>query len=75
MQRELGDLQERIEEAGGVATAQIELSKKRETEIAKLQTDANALVEENERTVSDMKKKHQQALNDMQEQVKQHFVQ
>ena len=67
--KELEELKERIEEAGGVATAQIELSKKREAELIKMQADSQAQSEEHERTVGDMRKKHQQAVNDLQEQV------
>ena len=67
--KELEELKERIEEAGGVASAQIELSKKREAELNKMQADAQAQSEEHERTVGDMRKKHQQAVNDLQEQV------
>ena len=37
--RELEELSERLEEAGGATAAQIELNKKRETEIAKLRRD------------------------------------
>ena len=37
--RELEELGERLEEAGGATAAQIELNKKRETEIAKLRRD------------------------------------
>ena len=52
-----------------MASAQIELSKKREAELNKMQADAQAQSEEHERTVADMRKKHQQAANDLQEQV------
>lgn len=67
--KELEDLKDRIEEAGGVASAQIELNKKREAELMKMQADAQTQNEEHERTVGDMRKKHQQAVNEIQEQV------
>ena len=34
-----------------------------------MQADAQAQTEENDRTVADMRKKHQQSLNELQEQV------
>ena len=68
--KELEELKDRIEEAGGVATAQIELNKKREAELHKMQAGAQAQAEEHDRTVADMRKKHQQSMNDLQEQVR-----
>lgn len=67
--KELEDLKDKIEEAGGVASAQIELNKKREAELMKMQADSQAQNEEHERTVGEMRKKHQQAVNEIQEQV------
>lgn len=67
--KELEDLKDKIEEAGGVASAQIELNKKREAELMKMQADAQTQNEEHERSVGDMRKKHQQAVNELQEQV------
>ena len=72
--KELENLQDKIEETGGVASAQMELNKKREAELIKLQADTQAQSEEHDRTVADMRKKHQQALNDLQEQVLHHFI-
>ena len=43
--RELEELSERLEEAGGATAAQIELNKKRETEIAKLRRDIEEQVQ------------------------------
>ena len=37
--RELDDLAERLDEAGGATAAQVELNKKREAELAKLRRD------------------------------------
>ena len=39
LSRELEELHERLEEAGGATTAQIELNKKRESEMAKMKRD------------------------------------
>ena len=68
--KDLEQLQDRIEETGGVAMAQTELSKKREAELQKMQADAQAQAEEHDRTVADMRKKHQQSVNGLQEQVR-----
>jgi myosin heavy chain 6/7 len=67
--KDLEQLQDRIEETGGVAMAQTELSKKREAELQKMQADAQAQAEEHDRTVADMRKKHQQSVNGLQEQL------
>lgn len=67
--KELEDLKDKIEEAGGVASAQIELNKKREAELIKMQADAQVQSEEHDRSMADTRKKHQQTLNDLQEQV------
>lgn len=67
--KELEDLKDKIEETGGVASAQIELNKKREAELMKMQADSQAHNEEHERTVADMRKKHQHTVNELQEQV------
>ena len=68
--KDLEQLQDRIEETGGVAMAQTELSKKREAELQKMQGNAQAQAEEHDRTVADMRKKHQQSVNELQEQVR-----
>ena len=52
-----------------MASAQIELNKKREAELIKMQADAQAQSEEHDRAMTDARKKHQQSLNDLQEQV------
>ena len=67
--RELESLQEKIEETGDLATTQKELNKKRETELAQLRTDFQSQAEENERTMSELKKKHHSAMEELQEQV------
>ena len=67
--RDLEDLQEKIEEAGGQASASTALNKKREAELVQLRTNYQAQSEEHDRTVADMKKKHHQEVNNLQEQV------
>ena len=69
--KELEELKDKIEETGGVAMAQTELSKKREAELQKMQADARTQAEEHDRTVADLRKKHQASVNELQEQV--HF--
>ena len=67
--RELDDLGERLEEAGGATTAQVELNKKREAEIHKLRRDLEEAAIQHESTVASLKKKHQDATGEMAEQV------
>ena len=69
LMRELESLQEKIEETGDLATTQKELNKKRETELAQLKTDFQSQAEENERMMSELKKKHHSAMEELQEQV------
>ena len=69
--RELDDLGERLEEAGGATTAQVELNKKREAEIHKLRRDLEEAAIQHESTVASLKKKHQDAIAEMSEQIEQ----
>merc|ERR1712203_995428 len=57
--RELDDLSERLDEAGGATSAQVELNKKREAEIGKLRRDLEEAHIQHESTVASLKKKHQ----------------
>merc|ERR1719516_658272 len=56
--RELDDLSERVDEAGGATAAQVELNKKREAEINKLRRDLEEAHIGHESTVQCLKKKH-----------------
>merc|ERR1719474_1684516 len=69
--RELDDLSERLDEAGGATSAQIELNKKREAEIGKLRRDLEEANIQHESTIASLKKKHMDAVAEMSEQVDQ----
>merc|ERR1719402_858356 len=69
--RELDDLGERLDEAGGATAAQVELNKKREAEINKLRRDLEEAHIQHEATVQSLKKKHCDATAEMAEQVDQ----
>ena len=66
--RELEGLGERLLEAGGATTAQIELNKKRESEVVKLRKDLEECNIQHESTLISLKKKHQDAIAEMLEQ-------
>uniref|UniRef100_A0A1B0CWW7 Myosin class i heavy chain n=1 Tax=Lutzomyia longipalpis TaxID=7200 RepID=A0A1B0CWW7_LUTLO len=69
--RELEELGERLEEAGGATSAQIELNKKREAELAKLRRDLEEANIQHESTLANLRKKHNDAVAEMAEQVDQ----
>merc|ERR1719187_665678 len=69
--RELDDLTERLDEAGGATNAQMELNKKREAEIGKLRRDVEESNIQNESLIVGMKKKNTDATSEMTEQVEQ----
>ncbi|XP_041779743.1 myosin heavy chain, muscle isoform X26 [Anopheles merus] len=69
--RELEELGERLEEAGGATSAQIELNKKREAELAKLRRDLEEANIQHEGTLANLRKKHNDAVAEMAEQVDQ----
>jgi hypothetical protein len=69
--RELEELSDRLEEAGGATTAQTELGKKREAELAKLRRDLEEANLQHEATAAQLRKKHQDAVNEMGEQIDQ----
>lgn len=62
---ELSDLGDRLEEAGGATTAQVELNKKREAELSSLRRDLEEANVQHEATASQMKRKHQEAVSEM----------
>lgn len=61
----------RLEEAGGATTAQLDLNKKRESELAKLRRDLEEANLQHEATTAQLRKKHQDAVNEMGEQIDQ----
>merc|ERR1711988_1842328 len=69
--RELESLGERLNEAGGATIAQVELNKKREAEVGKLRKDLEEARIQQESTMMNLKKKHQDAIAEMAEQVDQ----
>merc|ERR1712083_688459 len=69
--RELEGLGERLNEASGATSAQIELNKKREAEVGKLRKDLEEAHIQQEATLISLKKKHQDAIAEMSEQIEQ----
>merc|ERR1711971_841138 len=69
--RELESLGERLDEAGGATGAQIELNKKREAEVGKLRKDLEEANIQHESVLLNLKKKHQDAVSEMSEQIEQ----
>ncbi|CAH1100618.1 unnamed protein product [Psylliodes chrysocephalus] len=69
--RELEELGERLEEAGGATSAQIELNKKREAELSKLRRDLEEANIQHEGTLANLRKKHNDAVSEMGEQIDQ----
>jgi len=69
--RELEELSERLDEAGGATAAQMDLNKKREQELLKLRRELEEQAMQSESTVSALRKKAQDASNDMADQIDQ----
>merc|ERR1719418_421573 len=69
--REMEELTERIEEASGATAAQMELNKKRESEVIRMRKDLEEINIQQEATVLSLKKKHQDAILEMSEQIDQ----
>lgn len=71
MNRELEELGERLDEAGGATAAQVELNKKREQELLKLRRDLEEQSLQHESQISNLRKKAQDASNEMADQIDQ----
>merc|ERR1712106_1079076 len=69
MAREIDQLGERLDEAGGATVAQVELNKKRESEIVKLRKDVEEANISSESVLSNMKRKQGDAVLEMTEQI------
>merc|ERR1712228_858183 len=69
--REIEQLGERLDEAGGATSAQIEMNKKREAEVVKLRKDLEEANIQHEAVLGNLKRRHQDAIQEMSEQVDQ----
>merc|ERR1712000_368173 len=67
--KELEDLGDRLDEAGGATSAQVELNKKRETELGKLRRDLEESNIQHEAALASLRKKHNDAVAEMSEQI------
>ncbi|XP_063608871.1 myosin heavy chain, muscle-like [Penaeus indicus] len=67
--RELEELGDRLDEAGGATAAQIELNKKREAELVKLRRDIEEANIQHEAALASLRKKHNDAVAEMSEQI------
>ena len=67
--KELEDLGDRLDEAGGATSAQVELNKKREAELGKLRRDLEESNIQHEAALASLRKKHNDAVAEMSEQV------
>ena len=71
LQRELDDLGQRLDEAGGATQAQIEVNKKREAELQKLRRDLEENQLQNDGALAALRKKSQDQVNELSEQLDQ----
>ena len=71
MVKELEELADRLEEASGATVAQMELNKKREVEVARMRKDLEEASIQQEATMLSLRKKHQDAIGEMSEQIEQ----
>lgn len=67
--RELEEISERLEEAGGATSAQIELNKKREAEFQKMRRDLEEATLQHEATTASLRKKNADSVADLGEQI------
>ncbi|TRY66528.1 hypothetical protein DNTS_015906 [Danionella cerebrum] len=70
--KELEELGERLEEAGGATSAQIEMNKKREADFFKLRRDLEEALLHYEAMTAAMRKKHADSLAELSEQIESH---
>ncbi|XP_040357656.1 myosin heavy chain, muscle isoform X3 [Ixodes scapularis] len=69
--REIEELSERLEESGGATSSQIELNKRREAELSKLRRDLEESNLQHEQAMSNLRKKHNDTVAEMSEQIDQ----
>lgn len=67
--RELEEISERLEEAGGATAAQIEVNKKREAEFQKMRRDLEEATLHHEATAAALRKKNADSVADLGEQI------
>ena len=69
LSRELEEISERLEEAGGATAAQIEMNKKREAEFQKMRRDLEEATLQHEATAATLRKKNADSVADLGEQI------
>uniref|UniRef100_A0A8B9G5S7 Myosin motor domain-containing protein n=1 Tax=Amazona collaria TaxID=241587 RepID=A0A8B9G5S7_9PSIT len=69
LSRELEELSERLEEAGGATAVQLELNKKREAEFQKMRRDLEEATLQHEATAAALRKKHADGVAELAEQL------
>merc|ERR1712106_266972 len=69
LQSEIEEINDRLDEAGGATSAQMELNKKREAELAKLRRDIEESNIQHEAAVAAFRKKHNDSIAEMGEQI------
>lgn len=69
LSREIEEISERLEEAGGATAAQIEMNKKREAEFLKLRRDLEESTLHHEATTAALRKKHADGMAELGEQI------
>ncbi|XP_026575309.1 myosin-7 [Pseudonaja textilis] len=69
LSRELEEISERLEEAGGATSVQIELNKKREAEFQKMRRDLEEATLQHEATAATLRKKHADSVAELGEQI------
>ena len=62
-------MQQRLEEAGGVTAAQMEINKKREADLLKLKKEAEQSAIHREAALASMRKKHNEAVTELEQQI------
>merc|ERR1711963_395384 len=69
LSRDIKDLADKLEDAGNNTATQIELNKKRETELAKLKTELEEINISHEGTLAALRQKHNNNMSEMGEQI------
>ncbi|CAL4159661.1 unnamed protein product, partial [Meganyctiphanes norvegica] len=67
--RDLEEIGDRLDEAGGATAAQVEMNKRREAELAKLKRELEEFNLQHEANLGSLRKKHNDAIEEMSEQI------